>query len=608
MRLHLVVAAIAAAALPSAAPAAPVVTEFSAGITVGARLDGIAPGPDGNVWFTASSNPARIGRITPGGTVNEFSNGLTANSDPTDIAAGPDGNLWFAGQAGNLIGRITPAGAVTEFSAGITTGAQPSSIVAGPDGNLWFTERGKDTIGRITTGGLVSEFSVGISTGARPLSIVAGPDGALWFTESLGDRIGRITTSGAVTEFSVGISKGATPTDIAAGPDGNLWFTESDAHRIGRITTSGVVTEFSAGISPGAAPTGITAGPDGNLWFTEPGGDRIGRITTSGVVTEFSAGISPGARPTGIAAGPGGTLWFTEALGDRVGRVSLGGGSTALPATDISARTATLNARLGTDGLPTTYRFEYGTTASYGLQTRETSASSTTAATAVSEAITGLEPGTLYHFRLTATNASGAAPSPDMTFTTAPEGFTSPPEVGRTVGARPLGGRVLVRAPGSTRAALLLVGSIIPSGSLVDATHGRVELVSATPDGYQTGTFWGGAFRVRQLAAGGGMVDLFLAGPRLRCASPRVGSHMAAEHAPSRRGRSLWASDHKGKFRTHGRDSVATVRGTRWLTRERCDGTLTRVVEGAVVVRDLRLRRSVLVRAGRSYLARRFPR
>ena len=48
--------------------------------------------------------------------------------------------------------------------------------------------------------------------------------------------------------------------------------------------------------------------------------------------------------------------------------------------------------------------------------------------------------------------------------------------------------------------------------------------------------------------------------------------------------RSLWGKDKGGKFRTHGRWSVASVRGTRWLTQDRCDGTLTKVTEGAVDV------------------------
>jgi hypothetical protein len=41
-----------------------------------------------------------------------------------------------------------------------------------------------------------------------------------------------------------------------------------------------------------------------------------------------------------------------------------------------------------------------------------------------------------------------------------------------------------------------------------------------------------------------------------------------------------------------------------WLTADRCDGTLTRVTRGRVAVRDFRRKRTVVVRAGKSYLAR----
>ena len=67
--------------------------------------------------------------------------------------------------------------------------------------------------------------------------------------------------------------------------------------------------------------------------------------------------------------------------------------------------------------------------------------------------------------------------------------------------------------------------------------------------------------------------------------------------------RTLWASG-KGKFRTKGRFAAATVRGTKWATTDRCDGTLTSVTEGSVVVRDIPRKRNVVVSAGGSYLAK----
>jgi hypothetical protein len=68
--------------------------------------------------------------------------------------------------------------------------------------------------------------------------------------------------------------------------------------------------------------------------------------------------------------------------------------------------------------------------------------------------------------------------------------------------------------------------------------------------------------------------------------------------------RRLWGSS-KGKFRTRGQHSAATVRGTRWLTSDRCDGTFTYVAEGGPVsVADFRLRRTIELKEGQSYLAR----
>ena len=56
-------------------------------------------------------------------------------------------------------------------------------------------------------------------------------------------------------------------------------------------------------------------------------------------------------------------------------------------------------------------------------------------------------------------------------------------------------------------------------------------------------------------------------------------------------------------FRTRGRHSAATVRGTVWITADRCDGTLTQVKRGRVAVRDLRRKRTITLTAGKSYLA-----
>jgi len=67
--------------------------------------------------------------------------------------------------------------------------------------------------------------------------------------------------------------------------------------------------------------------------------------------------------------------------------------------------------------------------------------------------------------------------------------------------------------------------------------------------------------------------------------------------------RRLWGDGH-GRFRTKGRSGAATVRGTKWLTEDRCDGTLVRVARGVVSVRDFVRKKTVTVKKGHQYLAR----
>jgi hypothetical protein len=99
-------------------------------------------------------------------------------------------------------------------------------------------------------------------------------------------------------------------------------------------------------------------------------------------------------------------------------------------------------------------------------------------------------------------------------------------------------------------------------------------------------------------AATGGVTTLSLAGADFStCTAPRVLS--APKQTPIRQ---LWGSA-KGNFTTKGRFAAATVRGTIWLVQDRCDGTLTQVVDGVVDVVDSTLKKTVSVSAGQSYLA-----
>jgi hypothetical protein len=58
-----------------------------------------------------------------------------------------------------------------------------------------------------------------------------------------------------------------------------------------------------------------------------------------------------------------------------------------------------------------------------------------------------------------------------------------------------------------------------------------------------------------------------------------------------------------GKFRTKGRYSAATIRGTIWTIADRCDGTLVHAIKDTVTVDDFVLHKIISLRSGHSYLA-----
>jgi hypothetical protein len=105
-----------------------------------------------------------------------------------------------------------------------------------------------------------------------------------------------------------------------------------------------------------------------------------------------------------------------------------GGGAapvaTTNAAANITASGATLNGSVNPEGQSTTYQFDYGTTTGYGtsVPSPAASAGSGTAAVNESQAVSGLQPSTTYHYRVEATNAATTSYGPDRTFTTSPTG------------------------------------------------------------------------------------------------------------------------------------------------------------------------------------------
>jgi hypothetical protein len=86
--------------------------------------------------------------------------------------------------------------------------------------------------------------------------------------------------------------------------------------------------------------------------------------------------------------------------------------------TNRATTSVVLTGHVNPNGSATDYVFSLGPTAAYGATTAPRSAGGGAKPVAVAEKVTGLTPGTVYHYRITATNRSGTATGADRAFTT----------------------------------------------------------------------------------------------------------------------------------------------------------------------------------------------
>jgi hypothetical protein len=408
----------------------------------------------------------------------------------------------------------------------------------------------------------------------------------------------------------------------------------------------------AAGSSISAAPGQSFTGPVATVTDADP----------AGTAADYSALINwgDGTNSAGtVAAGTGGFIVSGTHTYGSVGSfathitIADAGGATAAAngaATATTKPTAVTSAPLvlgssaagfaglvNPEGLPTTAHFEYGLDAKYQITptgqlydhaTPDQAVGSDSNSHSVSTTVTGLVPNALYHVRLVASNGAGTTNGPDKTFMTAKDPAPPAPTLGKTFNAAPESGLVFIKLPGGHTAADGItkgVGFIpltevrqLPPGTQVDARQGGLKLVAAAASSQHIGktqsfVFSHGLFKINSQVKKGidkGLTnlslleDIFPGSPSYKsCTAHAAGDQFA--HAAISRSilQTLHASGH-GRFRTRGRYSAGTVRGTIWDTIDRCDGTLTTVRRGTVDVYDYRLRKTIVVHAHHSYLAK----
>jgi hypothetical protein len=508
------------------------------------------------------------------------------------------------------------------------------------------------------TGEDVYYASVPVPIGGQPVNppfTVTSAGAALGITSAMSNC--------CATHNSFSLPGASSPLSVAETDSSGL--AESVFLQAGSVCTSGfcvtlppvVQTGAASGVSQGGAILNGTVNPQGSTVSSCEFEWGLSTAYGNSVPCAQAAGSGGSAVPVSATLSglsPGVTYHFQVVAANSGGTSDGGDGSfTTLAAPVVAASAPTVNGASGAgfagsvdpEGSSTTARFEYGLDPKYSgggpvvydQSTPDQVVGSDFSDHPVSAPASGLVPNALYHVRLVASNSVGTVVGADQTFTTGKAPAPSAPTLGRTANVIPVSGLVFIKPPaGKTLYGVraLAAGSVVkgqgfipltqarqvPTGSEIDARRGTLELVVASTKKHHTwqARLAGSVFSPSQARSGlqKGLTTFTLRESAF-AGAPSYASCSARNASIARAGpdaqlaklspkvlQTLKASDHSGKFRTKGRYSAATVRGTNWWTEDRCDGTLTIVKRGSVSVFDDHTRKTIIVTAGHSHLAK----
>ncbi len=299
----------------------------------------------------------------------------------------------------NGIGRANLDGSGVEAS--FITGITGISGVAVSGQHIYWSGGGGN-IGRsnLDGSGVEPHFITGINGGA--VGGVAVSEQYIYWTNFWDSSIGRANLDGSGLQQDF-ISKIHTPTGLAIDSQHVYWAITYE-NKIGRANLDGseVNLGFITGLSSEENEEVGVAVDSRYLYWTNPTTGTIGRANLDG--SEVNQSFITGAHtPLGIAID-------VPEIPPTV---------TTAGASGVSTSAATLNGTVNPNGLPGTAYFQYGVTAAYGQSTAGQSIGAAEVASSFAAAVSGLSPGTTYHFRVVAENAAGTSYGADQTFTAA---------------------------------------------------------------------------------------------------------------------------------------------------------------------------------------------
>ena len=255
---------------------------FALDFTENGQIFGFEPlnpavGADGKFYVTTDGTDPKngagmIGVLSTGGAFKIHDSPSKDDLGNNGLALGPDGDVWFAEKA--HIAKITPTGTITEFAypSGLNDNTA-AGVVTGPDRKVWFTEYFTQKVANIDPAtGTITEFDVGAAGCTGPQGLAVGTDRDLYFN-CAATAIAKMTTSGTVTVIANPYGNPVTPQDMVTGPNGHIWYNANGNTLVEYSESKGTFTAHASPFNTNGLMIDLASGPDGNVWSATNGGN-----------------------------------------------------------------------------------------------------------------------------------------------------------------------------------------------------------------------------------------------------------------------------------------------------------------------------------------------
>jgi DNA-binding beta-propeller fold protein YncE len=365
-------------------------------------IGGISVDPFGDLFVISDNLPYYLAKFGHDGvlvvktttTISSSSGVILGSPDGTGIDFDSLGNIYEdANRAGVIVGNpsFQFEGIQNQFDIGLATG-----LAVDRSTNDLYVDHGT-YIDQFRVSGPPSDF-IGLGILHSAAGLAFNPSTGTLYAANAGNNDVAVFTPRSLPSVTTGppANPGPTSATLTGHVDPNGAGNVTDCHfDYGTDATYSVGSVPCSPATPLASPVDVSADITGLSPFT----------------TYHYRLVASGADDLGLLS-YGADRSFTPTQGGAPG-------VDATSSSDLTPTTATLSAQINPNLAPTIYRFQYGTDTSYGSQTFPSDSIGNDGIDhAAGAAISGLQPGTTYHYRVLAVNFHGLTSGPDQTFNT----------------------------------------------------------------------------------------------------------------------------------------------------------------------------------------------